>query len=317
MTPSRSSPQAVSRYASSDCRTPKRSGATGPGRPFGRGLDAALGREAGRRRRRRPRARRAPRERPRPTSRRSSEGSSGIARPSWRRIQRASRCGRRVLRLEDVALDTVALAAVRALDPPGGVGRDLDRRVPADDVAELPVGAAAVVLDVELRRQPEVALAARREPDVRADARDAERPDVGALEVVADHVPRAVLGQQRVRVERALLFLVAVDRPVAELDGALLRDRALELAEPALELGRVVGVAHLDPHRGAGRRAPRARRRSGRARGSAARAAAARRRRTVPRGGRSTSEARRAPRRRARARAGSTARSAACRAPRR
>ena len=160
---------------------------------------------------------------------------------------------RRVLGDEDVVLDAVALAAEGALHPPRGVGRDLDARVP-DDVAELPFRAAPVVLDVELGRQPEVALAPRREADVGADARDAERPDVVALEVVADHVPRAVLGQERVRIERPLLLVVAVDRPVAELDRALLGDRALELAEAALQLGRVVGVAHLDAHRGAGRR---------------------------------------------------------------
>ena len=195
----------------------------------------------------------------------------------------------------------VALAAVGALDPPGGVGRDLDRGA-ADDVAELPVGAAAVVLDVELRRQPEVALATGGEADVGADARDAERADVVAVEIVADHVPRAVLGQQRVRVERALALLVARDRPVAELDRPLLRDRAFELAEAALQLGRVVGVAHLDPAGGAGRRGGERARPSGRAPGSAARGAAARRRRSGPRAGRSTSGARRALRRRARAR---------------
>ena len=160
---------------------------------------------------------------------------------------------RGVLGREDVAVDAVALAAVGALDPPGGVRRDLDRGA-ADDVAELPVGAAAVVLDVELGRQPEVTLATGGEADVGADARDAERADVVAVEVVADHVPRAVLGQQRVGVERALALLVAGDRPVAELDRALLRDRAFELAEATLQLGRVVGVAHLDPAGGAGRR---------------------------------------------------------------
>ena len=58
---------------------------------------------------------------------------------------------RRVLGREDVAVDAVAVAAIGTLDPPGGVRRDLDRGA-ADDVAELPVGAAAVVLDVELRR---------------------------------------------------------------------------------------------------------------------------------------------------------------------
>ena len=44
--------------------------------------------------------------------------------------------------------------------------------------------------------------------------------------------------------------LVARDRPVLELHGALLRDRALELREPARHLGRVVGIEHLDALRG-------------------------------------------------------------------
>ncbi len=35
-----------------------------------------------------------------------------------------------------------------------------------------------------------------------------------------------------------------------EANRALLRDRRLELAEPALELGRVVGIPHLDAHSG-------------------------------------------------------------------
>ena len=61
-------------------------------------------------------------------------------------------------------------------------------------------------------------------------------------------------GRSAYGIERPLLLLVAVDRPVAELDRALLRDRALELAEAALQLRRVVGIAHLDADRGAGRR---------------------------------------------------------------
>ncbi len=146
----------------------------------------------------------------------------------------------------------VPLAAVGALDPPRGVGRHLDPRL-ADDVAELPFRPAAVILDVEFGREPEVPLAPSREADVGADARDTERANVGSFEVVADHVPRAVLRQEREWIERPLLLLVAVDRPVAELDGALFRDRALELAEAALQLGRVVGIAHLDARRGAGR----------------------------------------------------------------
>ena len=160
---------------------------------------------------------------------------------------------RRVLGDEHIVLEPVAGPVVHALHPPRGVRRNLDASL-ALHVAELPLGAAAVALDVELGRQPEIALAPRREADVRTDPRDPERPDVLALEVVADHVPRAVLGQERVRVQRPLLLVVAVDRPVAELHRALLRDRALELAEAALQLGRVVGVAHLDAPRGARRR---------------------------------------------------------------
>src|SRR5439155_5697949 len=135
--------------------------------------------------------------------------------------------------------------AVRALHPPRGVGRDLDPRL-APDIPELPFRAAAVRLDVELLRHAEVALATRGEADVRPDARDPERADLGAVEVVADHVPRPVLRQKRERVECALLLGVLVDRPVAELDGALLRDRVLELREAALHLRRVVRVADDD-----------------------------------------------------------------------
>ena len=40
-----------------------------------------------------------------------------------------------------------------------------------------------------------------------------------------------------------------------EAHGALLRDRAFQLAEPALQLRRVVGIADLDAHRSRGRRA--------------------------------------------------------------
>ena len=139
-----------------------------------------------------------------------------------------------------------------APDPPGGIGRHLDARL-ARDVAELPLGAAAELLDVEVGREAEVALAARGEADLGADARDAEVLDDLVVEVLSDHVPGAVLGQQRVRIDRALALLVAADRPVVEADRALLRDRALELAEAALQLGRVVGVAHLDANRGRSR----------------------------------------------------------------
>src|SRR5581483_842206 len=101
------------------------------------------------------------------------------------------------------------------------------------------------LLDVESLRHAEVALAPRREADLRADARYAEALHLLVVLVLADHVPRAVLGQERKRVDRALALVVAADRPVAEADGALLRDRAFELAEATLQLRRVVGVAHL------------------------------------------------------------------------
>ena len=112
-----------------------------------------------------------------------------------------------------------------------------------DDLADLPGPRDAVRLDVELGRQPEVALAAGREPDVAADAGDAERADGGAVEILPDDVPDALVEPQRVRVERALGDLVALRRPVGELDRALLRDRRLELREAPGELRRVVGSA--------------------------------------------------------------------------
>ena len=156
---------------------------------------------------------------------------------------------RRVLRHEDIAFDAVALAAaVRSLDPPRRVRRHFDACL-AEDVAELPLGTAAILLDVELGRQAKITFAARCEADVGADARDPECPDVVTVEVMADHIPGAILRQQGVGVQRPLDLLVPVDRPVAELDGALFRDRALELAEPALKLGRVVGIPHLDAER--------------------------------------------------------------------
>ena len=47
---------------------------------------------------------------------------------------------------------------------------------------------------------------------------------------------------------------VAGDAPVVELQRPLLRDRGLELAQPARQLGRVVRIADLDAHGGLGRR---------------------------------------------------------------
>jgi hypothetical protein len=114
--------------------------------------------------------------------------------------------------------------------------------------------AAAVQLDVEVRRRAEVALAPRRELDLAADARDAEGADVLAVEVVPDDVPEPVVAQERVGIERPLALRVAGDRPVVEAHRPLLRDRVLELRQPARRLGRVVGVEHLHPARRLGRR---------------------------------------------------------------
>ena len=110
------------------------------------------------------------------------------------------------------------------------------------------------MLDVELGRRAEVALAPGCELDLAADPRDAEGADVLAVEVPPDDVPDAVVGEEGVRVERPLGDLVARDRPVLELDGALLRDCALELREPARHLRGVVGVEHLDAARRLGQR---------------------------------------------------------------
>ena len=127
------------------------------------------------------------------------------------------------------------MAAVDALDPPGRVAADLDASLTLA-LADLPVGRQAVLVGVEVLREPEIALTTARETDVAADPRDAERQHLVAVEIVPDHVPLAAVEQERVRVDRALLLLVALDRPVRELDGAVLGDRALELRQPAREL---------------------------------------------------------------------------------
>ena len=188
----------------------------------------------------------------RATSRRSAgrlerHGASVLAQHP-RREQR----DRRVLGDEDVVLEPARLA-VRALDPPGGVAGDLDARL-AGEVADLPRRPAAVLVDVEVGRRAEVALAPRGEADVAADARDAELLPPLVVEVLADDVPDAVVGEQRERVHRPLGERVARDRVVRELDRPLLRDRALELREPAGHLDGVVGVAHLDADGGLRRR---------------------------------------------------------------
>ena len=103
-----------------------------------------------------------------------------------------------------------------------------------------------MLLDVEVRRDPEVALPARREADVSADTRDLERPGRPAIQVVTDDVPVALVETQRIRVHRPLARPGAAGAPVSEADRALLRDRGLELRETTGELRRV--VRHADAH---------------------------------------------------------------------
>ena len=153
---------------------------------------------------------------------------------------------------EDAVLEPAG-RAVGAPHPPGRVAQHLDPRS-ADDVADLPRRPAAVELDVEVRRRAEVPFPPRGELDVPANPGDAEGADLVPVEIVADDVPHAVVGKQRVRVQRPLGLDVPRDRPVVELDGALLRDRAFELREASGHLRRVIGVEHLDAVRGRGGR---------------------------------------------------------------
>ncbi len=158
----------------------------------------------------------------------------------------------RVLGDEDVVLERPCRAVCPA-HPPGGVAANLDPRG-AGGVADLPRRPAAVDVDVEVGRGAEVPLAPSGELDVAADPGDAEGADVLAVEVLPDDVPEPVVVEQRVRVERPLAHLVAGDRPVLEAHRPLLRDRVLELRQPARRLRRVVRVEHLDATRRLGRR---------------------------------------------------------------
>ena len=114
---------------------------------------------------------------------------------------------RRIVRDEDAVLESSGVA-VGALEPPGRVAGHLDSRL-ALDFADLPRWMSAVLVDVEVGRRAEIALAARRKPDVAADARDAKLLAPLILEVLGDHIPDAVVRQQCVRVERSLRLAVA------------------------------------------------------------------------------------------------------------
>src|SRR4029453_8701042 len=70
----------------------------------------------------------------------------------------------REIRLEHAVRDGAGIRE-RALDPPCRVARDGDTCT-ADGLADLPRPRDAVLLDVEVGRDPEVALPARCEPDV-------------------------------------------------------------------------------------------------------------------------------------------------------
>ena len=117
-----------------------------------------------------------------------------------------------------------------------------------------------MVLDVELRRNAKVALAPGGEADVPANSGDLERPHRVAVEVLADHVPVAVVQAERVGIHDALARPCTPWAPVAETHRALLRDRRLELRQTPCELGGVVGSAHADAlgRVGLGLREPRA-----------------------------------------------------------
>ena len=108
--------------------------------------------------------------------------------------------GERGVARDEHAVLQLACVTEGALDPPGGIPGELDACF-ALDVADLPRRAAAVLVDVEVGRDPEVTLAPRGESDVAADARDAEGPDVLPVEILADHVPAAVVREQPVRID--------------------------------------------------------------------------------------------------------------------
>ena len=141
------------------------------------------------------------------------------------------------------------------MHPPGGVALHLDPR-DADLLSDLPRPRDAMGIDVELRRLTEVALAPRREADVRPDPRDAERAGRFAVEVVPDDVPDALVESQRVWIEPALGLALAGRRPVAKLDRPLLRDRRLELGKSRGELRGIVGRRDPDALGGRGGRVP-------------------------------------------------------------
>ena len=181
-------------------------------------------------------------------------GLDGVGVPAEREDPRRERrevgVGRREPGRAVGQLLDLAVCAVAALDEPRGVGAHLDHGRPGLLGRELPRRPVAVGGHVEVGRNAEVALAAGRELDLAADARDAERAPavvVGvAVEVVADDVPDAVHLPQAVRVDGPLGLVVGGDRPVPEPHGALLRDGLLELRQAGRDLVGVERGEQLD-----------------------------------------------------------------------
>ena len=202
LAPSRSSPQAASRWASSAWRTPKRSGATGPAgwRSTGRTrLGAALAGRLGRGALVAVRAAAA-----------SAVGAPRRAAPAGRAARRGRSGGEPTptsgssvaYSVSKTPSTTAPGVGERAVHPPRGVALDGDPRH-ADRVADLPRPRRPVRLDVELGRQAEVALAPRREADVASgSARRGRSGRRVAVEIVPDDVPDALVEPKRVRVQR-------------------------------------------------------------------------------------------------------------------
>ncbi len=152
---------------------------------------------------------------------------------------------RGVVRLEDRALAgrvvglarraQLAVAAEVALDQPGDPVADEDLRRAAD-LAELPVGALAVVAAVEVLGRGEVVLGLGGVADLALDAGEAEDADRVALVRVADQVELAGAEDEVEGVDLALLGLVALHRVVGELDRLAARDRGLDLGQPLREV---------------------------------------------------------------------------------
>ena len=144
----------------------------------------------------------------------------------------------------------LAVGAEVALDQPGDAVADEDLRRAAD-LAQLPVGALAVVAAVEVLGRREVVLGLGGVADLALDAREAEDAHRLALVRVADQVELAAAEDQVVGVDLALLGLVALHRVVGELDRLAARDRRLDLGEALGEVAAAGRGGHRHLDRGA------------------------------------------------------------------